>query len=341
MLYPKTVAKPDRSLRETARMSGGLNLLAALSFAALCMQPLSSAAQNGPDFKAPRYASLLADYNQKTGALAEVCRKGIGGAIDDGLKEVLQKVAKAKISGNAGAKADSAELEKIFKAIKAAYLKGEPLPVPEKVRPGNERVLANFNRKVKSFNDELRRNGDIQLMKSRDELRKLLETDGFKANAEAEIERYWTAFRETGAGAQASASDGESSSAAAPDPEDGGDKAVYATFGQSASWKRFARIDTASAAMEIISVPLFPMEKGKTQIRGQSISGSAWQAFVTAPASFKRPAKKTAFRLKSVEGMSRIEPVTWPSPSNNWTFELRVKPAADNSASACLIEIGE
>lgn len=317
-------------------------VLTALVCAVLGVAPLTLSAQNGPDFKAPRYTKLLADYNTKIESLKETCHKETGRIIDGCVKDAAQKIIKAKVTGNAGAKADSAELEKVFKAIKAAYAKGEAISIPEKVRPGNERALATFARDLKTCNNDLERSSRIQLMHTRDELRQLLETDGFKANAEADLERYWTAFVESTPQGQTTAGGDETSpDAVDADPEDAGDAAVYATFGQAKKWKRFARIDIALRSMEIISVPLFPMEKGKTQVRGQGISGTSWQAFVSAPVTVARPAKKVAFRLKAVEGMSRIEPMTWPSASNNWTFELRVKPSSDDGASACLIEIGE
>lgn len=316
-------------------------VLTALACVLLCACPLVTTAQNGPDFKAPRYTKLLSDYNEKLEALKETCQKDIGSAIDSSVKDVAQKVVKAKVTGNAGAKADSSELEKVFKAIKAAYTKGEPIAIPEKVRPGNERTIESFARKIKTINDTRERDARIQLMHTRDALRQLLETDGFKANAEADLERYWTAFVESTPQGQTTAQGEDPEESAGADPEDGGDATVYATFGQAKKWKRFARVDIALRSMEIISIPLFPMEKGKTQIRGQGISGSSWQAFVSAPVTVARPAKKAAFRLKSVEGMTKIEPMTWPSASNNWTFEFRVKPSSDDGASACLIEIGE
>jgi hypothetical protein len=71
------------------------------------------------------------------------------------------------------------------------------------------------------------------------------------------------------------------------------------------------------------------------------MAGGKWLAFLSAPRSAAEPKGTPAFRLKRIEGKGNIDVMTWPSASNNWTFELRVRPVSGTSGNACLIEMGE
>ena len=93
--------------------------------------------------------------------------------------------------------------------------------------------------------------------------------------------------------------------------------------------------------MEMFEIPLFPMEQGKTAVRGTGMAGGKWLAFLSAPRSATEPKGSPAFRLKRIEGKGNIDAMTWPSASNGWVFELRVRPVSGTSGNACLIEMGE
>ena len=96
-----------------------------------------------------------------------------------------------------------------------------------------------------------------------------------------------------------------------------------------------------SIGMEMFEIPLFPLEQGKTAVRGTGMAGGKWLAFLSAPRSAAEPKGAPAFRLKRIEGKGNIDVMTWPSASNGWTFELRVRPVSGTSGNACLIEMGE
>ena len=91
----------------------------------------------------------------------------------------------------------------------------------------------------------------------------------------------------------------------------------------------------------MFEIPLFPLEQGKTVVRGTGMAGGKWRAVLAAPRNAAEPMGAASFRLKRIEGKEIIDVMTWPSASNGWICELRARPSSAASGNACLVEIGE
>ena len=295
-----------------------------------------------PDFGAKHYADIRENFAKKTEAIEASRKEDVVKALERQLKDATQREIKARISGNASAKADSSQLVKMLTDALESLKKDGTFTFPEKIRPANERVASLCQQALKNANNAASDARSILLSNSRDELRKLLEAEGIKPNADL-LDTYWNSLLEAtpaAAGAVAVAEDA-ASAPAAKSADDGGEAAVYAVSRTGQNWRYIARIDITTAGMEMFEVPLFPMEQGKTAVRGTGMAGSKWLAYLSAPQSAAEPKGSPAFRLKRIEGKGNIDVMTWPSASNGWVFELRVRPVSGTSGNACLIEMGE
>ncbi len=293
-----------------------------------------------PDFGAKHYADIRENFTKKTEAIEASRREDVAKALERQLKEATQREIKARVSGNASAKADSSQLVKMLTDALASLKKDGTFTFPDKIRPANERFTSLCLQALKNANNAASDARSILLSNSRDELRKLLEAEGIKPNAEL-LDTYWNSLLEA---KPAAAGTGEGEAAAAPaakSADDGGEATVYAVSRTGKNWQYIARIDITTAGMEMFEVPLFPMEQGKTAVRGTGMAGGKWLAYLSAPRSAAEPKGSPAFRLKRIEGKGNIDVMTWPSASNGWTFELRVRPVSGTTGNACLIEMGE
>lgn len=306
----------------------------------LLLATVAAAQTTFPDFSSGKYPTLRKTYEEKVAEAGEARAKTIESFLQDKLKDALEQSVKAKVSGNNSRMADASEYARILQAAVAAFAKDGAIALPEKARPGNQRILDAVRSAFKSADNT--RDDALAVLRSRtkEELRLLLQADGVNTSASATIlDEAWEAF--LAAQSAAGGAEGATTGAVAADPADGGEETVYAKIGAAKTWKRFVRIDITVSDMELFSIPLFPMEAGKTNIRGKGMTGNNWTAVLTAPAAFPEPKKAVPMRLKSVEGKGRIDVVTWPNPGNNWTFELRARPEGTPSHNACLVEVGE
>ena len=292
-----------------------------------------------PDFGAKHYADIRENFAKKTEAIEVSRKEDVIKALERQLKDATQREITARISGNASAKADSSQLVKMLTDALESLKKDGTFTFPEKIRPANERVASLCQQALKNANNAASDARSILLSNSRDELRKLLEAEGIKPNAEL-LDTYWSSLLEAAPAAGASAADA-ASVPAAKSADDGGEATVYAVSRTGKNWRYIARIDITTAGMEMFEVPLFPLEQGKTAVRGTGMAGSKWLAYLSAPQSSAEPKGAPAFRLKRIEGKGNIDVMTWPSASNGWVFELRVRPVSGTSGNACLIEMGE
>ena len=302
---------------------------------------IATAQTTFPDFSTGKYTTLRKTYEEKVSEASAVRVKTIESFLKDRLKDAQEQTVKAKVSGNTSRMADASEFSKIVQSAASSFAKDGTISLPERTRPGNARAVDTIRTALKSADNT--RDDSIAVLASRtkEELRLLLIADKVNMSATATIlDEAWTAFLAAQPGAGGGAEGGAPGSVAA-DPADGGEETVYARLGESSAWRRFVRIDISVSDMELFSIPLFPMEAGKTNIRGKGMTGNNWTAVLTAPAAFPEPKKSAPMRLKRVEGKAKIDVVTWPNPANNWTFELRARPEGTPSHNACLVEIGE
>ncbi len=293
-----------------------------------------------PDFGAKHYADIRENFAKKTEAIEVTRKEDVAKALERQLKDATQREVKARVSGNASSKADASQLVKMLTDALESLRKDGTFSFPDKIRPANERVVSLCLQVLKNANNAASDARSILLSNSRDELRKLLEAEGIKPTAEL-LDTYWNSLLEaTSASAGAGAADAAPASAA-KSADDGGEATVYAVSRTGKNWRYIARIDITTAGMEMFEVPLFPLEQGKTAVRGTGMAGSKWLAYLSAPQSAAEPKGTPAFRLKRIEGKGNIDVMTWPSASNGWGFELRVRPVSGTSGNACLIEMGE
>lgn len=305
-------------------------------FAALLALNLSAT----PDFTAPQYTAIRDNYVKKLAEIDATRAEDIAGVLERQLKEALQNEVKAKVSGNATKKADSSQMVKFLQdAIKSLGETGT-FSFPDKIRPANERVISVCQRSLKSADNAAADAKSILLSTSCDEMRKLMEVEGVKVPAEL-VETYWNSLLAAQKPAEAGAAAATPVAETAKSPDDTGDTAVYALSKEGKNWKYIARVDITVAGMEMFEIPLFPLEQGKTSIRGKGMAGTSWQAFVSAPQNAAAPKGTVAFRVKKIEDKEKIDVMTWPSASNGWVFELRARPTNGTSGNACLIEMGE
>ncbi len=295
-----------------------------------------------PDFSTGKYTTLRKTYEEKVAETGVARAKAIEALLKNKLKDAQEQAVKARVSGNNSRKADASEFAQIVQSAAASFAKDGAIALPERTRPGNTRAVDAIRAALKSADNT--RDDALAVLASRtkEELRLLLIADKVNMSATATIlDEAWEAFLAAQPGAGGGAEGGAPSGPIAADPADGGEETVYARLGESSTWRRFVRIDITVSDMELFSIPLFPMEAGKTNVRGKGMTGSGWTAVLTAPAAFPEPKKAMPMRLKSVEGKAKIDVVTWPNPGNNWTFELRARPEGTPSHNACLVEIGE
>jgi hypothetical protein len=293
-----------------------------------------------PDFGAKHYADIRENFAKKTEAIEVSRKEDVIKALERQLKDATQREVKARISGNASAKADSSQLVKMLTDALESLRKDGTFTFPDKIRPANERVASLCLQALKNANNAASDARSILLSNSRDELRKLLEAEGIKPNAEL-LDTYWNSLLEAAPAAAGAGAEDAASAPAVKSADDGGEATVYAVSRTGKNWRYIARVDITTAGMEMFEIPLFPLEQGKTAVRGTGMAGGKWLAFLSAPRSAAEPKGTPAFRLKRIEGKGNIDVMTWPSASNNWTFELRVRPVSGTSGNACLIEMGE
>ncbi len=292
-----------------------------------------------PDFGAKHYADIRENFAKKTEAIEASRMDDIAKALERQLKDASQREVKARVSGNASAKADASQLVKMLADALESLKKDGTFTFPEKIRPANERVASLCQQALKNANNAASDARSILLSNSRDELRKLLEAEGIKPTADL-LDKYWNSLLEAGPSTGTGVPD-DASAPAAKSADDGGEATVYAISRAGKNWRYIARVDITSAGMEMFEIPLFPMEQGKTAVRGTGMAGGKWLAFLSAPRSAAEPKGSTAFRMKRIEGKGNIDVMTWPSASNGWVFELRVRPVSGTSGNACLIEMGD
>ena len=293
-----------------------------------------------PDFGAKHYADIRENFAKKTEAIEVARKEDVAKALERQLKEATQREIKARVSGNASAKADSSQLVKMLTDALESLKKDGTFTFPEKIRPANERFTSLCLQALKNANNAASDARSILLSNSRDELRKLLEAEGIKPTPEL-LDTYWNSLLEARPAAAGAGAEDASASPAAKSADDGGEATVYAASRAGKNWQYIARIDMTTAGMEMFEIPLFPLEQGKTAVRGTGMAGGKWLAFLSAPRSAAEPKGTPAFRLKRIEGKGNIDVMTWPSASNGWTFELRVRPVSGTSGNACLVEMGE
>ena len=294
-----------------------------------------------PDFGAKHYADIRENFAKKTEAIESARKEDVAKALERQLKDATQREIKARVSGNASAKADSSQLVKMLTDAMESLKKDGTFTFPEKIRPANERIASLCLQALKNANNAASDARSILLSNSRDELRKLLEAEGIKPTADL-LDTYWNSLLEAKpASAAGTGTEGAAAAPAAKSADDGGEATVYAVNRTGKDWRYIARIDITTAGMEMFEIPLFPMEQGKTAVRGTGMAGGKWLAFLSAPRSAAEPKGSPAFRLKRIEGKGNIDVMTWPSASNGWVFELRVRPVSGTSGNACLIEMGD
>ena len=292
-----------------------------------------------PDFGAKHYAHIRDNFAKKTEAIEASRKDEIAKALERQLKDATQREVRARVSGNATAKADATQLVKMLTDALESARKEGTFSFPDKIRPANERVTSFCLQALKNANNAASDARSILLSNSRDELRKLLEAEGIKPTADM-LDTYWNSLLEA-APATSGAGGEDSATPAAKSADDGGEAAVYAISRTGKNWRYIARVDITTAGMEMFEIPLFPLDQGKTAVRGTGMAGGKWLAFLSAPRSATEPKGTPAFRLKRIEGKGNIDVMTWPSASNGWVLELRVRPVSGTSGNACLIEMGD
>ena len=312
------------------------SIFVAAMFAALATGRLLAT----PDFGAKHYADIRENFAKKTEAIEVSRKEDVAKALERQLKEATQREVKARVSGNASAKADSSQLVKMLTDALESLRKDGTFTFPEKIRPANERVTSLCLQALKNANNAASDARSILLSNSRDELRKLLEAEGIKPTADL-LDTYWNSLLEAKPAAAGTGAEVAAATPAVKSADDGGEATVYAVNRTGKNWRYIARIDITTAGMEMFEIPLFPLEQGKTAVRGTGLAGGKWLAFLSAPRSAAEPNGSPAFRLKRIEGKGNIDVMTWPSASNGWIFELRVRPVSGTSGNACLIELGD
>ncbi len=312
------------------------SIFVAATFAALTVGWLFAT----PDFGAKHYADIRDNFAKKTEAIEMARRDDVAKVLKRQLNEATQREVKARVSGNASAKADSSQLVKMLTDALESLKKDGTFTFPEKIRPANERFTSLCLQTLKNANNAASDARSILLSNSRDELRKLLEAEGIKPTADL-LDTYWNSLLEAKPAAAGAGAEEAAAAPAAKSADDGGEATVYAVNRTGKNWRYIARIDITTPGMEMFEVPLFPMEQGKTAVRGTGMAGGKWLAFLSAPRSAAEPNGSPAFRLKRIEGKGNIDVMTWPSASNGWVFELRVRPVSGTSGNACLIEMGD
>ncbi len=294
-----------------------------------------------PDFSAPPYAAIRENYNKKVAEIEAVRKDDVAKVLERQLKTAMQREVKARVSGNASSKADASQLVKMLTDAQESFAKSGTFAFPAKIRPANESIASLCLQALKNAGNAASDAKSILLTNSRDDLRKALEAEGVKPDA-GMLDAYWAGLMEAATSAGAGVGAGaQPASAAAKSPDDGGETSVYATSRAGQNWRYIARIDISVQDMEMFEVQLFPLEKGKTAIRGTGLAGTKWLAFLSAPANAAEPKGTPPFRLKRIDGKEKIDVMTWPSASNGWVLELRARPSGATSGNACLIEIGD
>ena len=292
-----------------------------------------------PDFGAKHYADIRENFAKKTEAIEVSRKEDIAKALERQLKDATQREIKARVSGNASSKADASQLVKMLTDALESLRKDGSFSFPDKIRPANERVASLCLQVLKNANNAASDARSILLSNSRDELRKLLEAEGIKPTPDL-LDTYWNSLLEA-TPATGTGEGGADAAPAAKSADDGGEATVYAVSRTGKNWRYIARVDITLANMEMFEIPLFPIEQGKTAVRGTGMAGGKWLAFVSAPRSAAEPKGAPAFRVKQIEGKEKIDVMTWPSASNGWMLELRARPSSGTSGNACLIEIGD
>ncbi len=309
-------------------------LLAAMLFAA-------SELMATPDFSAAHYAAIRKNFAKKTEAIEADRQVAVVQALERQLKIATQREVKARVSGNASAKADASQLVKMLTEALASFQKSGSFAFPSKIRPANESIASLCLQALRNAGNAANDAKSILLSNSRDELRKLLEAEGVKPTPEM-LDSYWNSLLEAAPAAGTGVGTAPANAAApAKSADDGGEATVYATSRDGKNWRHLARIDITTAGMEMFEIPLFPLEQGKTIVRGTGMTGSKWLAVLAAPRNAAEPKGAASFRLKRIEGKEIIDVMTWPSASNGWIFELRARPSSVTTGNACLVEIGE
>ena len=148
-----------------------------------------------PDFGAKHYADIRENFAKKTAAIEVSRKEDVAKALERQLKEATQREVKARVSGNASAKADSAQLVKMLTDALESLKKDGSFTFPEKIRPANERVASLCLQALKNANNAASDARSILLSNSRDELRKLLEAEGIKPTADL-LDTYWNSLLE-------------------------------------------------------------------------------------------------------------------------------------------------
>lgn len=294
-----------------------------------------------PDFSAAHYAAIRENFAKKTEALEADRRAAVVQALERQLKLATQREVKARVSGNASAKADASQLVKMLTDALESFQKEGSFAFPAKIRPANESIASLCLQALRNAGNAANDAKSILLSNSRDELRKLLEAEGVKPTPEM-LDSYWNSLLEAAPAAGAGVgADAAGPAAPVKSADDGGEAAVYATSRAGKGWSYLARIDITTPGMEMFEIPLFPLEQGKTVVRGTGMAGGKWRAVLAAPRNAAEPRGAASFRLKRIEGKEIIDVMTWPSASNGWIFELRARPSSAASGNACLVEIGE
>ncbi len=137
-----------------------------------------------PDFGAKHYADIRENFAKKTEAIEASRKDDVAKVLERQLKEATQREVKARVSGNASAKADSSQLVKMLTDALESLKKDGAFTFPDKIRPANERFTSLCLQALKNANNAASDARSILLSHSRDELRKLLEAEGIKTTAD-------------------------------------------------------------------------------------------------------------------------------------------------------------
>ena len=261
------------------------------------------------------------------------------GVTDGVFFRVLQKAK--EVGALIEVHAENNELVKMLTDALESFQKEGSFAFPAKIRPANESIASLCLQALRNAGNAANDAKSILLSNSRDELRKLLEAEGVKPTPEM-LDSYWNSLLEAAPAAGAGVgADASGPAASVKSADDGGEATVYATSRAGKNWRYLARIDITTPGMEMFEIPLFPLEQGKTVVRGTGMAGGKWRAVLAAPRNAAEPRGAASFRLKRIEGKEIIDVMTWPSASNGWIFELRARPCSSASGNACLVEIGE
>lgn len=292
-----------------------------------------------PDYLSGKYLAIRESYSNELVSIERTCHETLVSHFSKQAKDLKARSTRARLSGNKNFQADVAEFQRIVDWNLRALSKGQSVRLPDRVRPGNDRFLSVLKSSTASAMRAKDDSTALLRMNCRDRLRKLLEQDGVDALRDGVLDQAWDDLL----AARPKVEQEEAPAAVdGGDFVDGGDEAVYAKSAEAARWRVLARLDLSAGAMEIISIPLYPLKAGKKTFSGTSAQGVTWSATVLSPAAIGEPAAGAfAFRVKSVGELPRVGIVDWPTEANGWRLGLRIRPRGNQQKNSCLLEIGE